>query len=293
MAPPATANAIPSHCRALGRSRRKAVARTTVHSGYKAVRGIATLAFAPFSRQANTAQFPSPFTAPARSPTNITPALSPASGVTIQRNGSITSNPAVTQMTMERAETRFVPSFICRHRDCAVGSQRPAHEAGYKPGLGSFHGHLGHGRICSYASVSLDSNAAGRAQRRRDVCGTSCRSREWAGKLGSIRLPRKGRKGECCDSPDGLVSAVYSGPGNRFSAGTAQRPAVAGNRISGSRWRHAVVRARASGATPLRAIGVGIIGAGNVLWAYFQVLDRLVPRGWARIGPVCARRKEA
>ena len=43
----------------------------------------------------------------------------------------------------------------------------------------------------------------------------------------------------------------------------------------------------------MRAIGVGIIGAGNVLWAYFQVLDRLVPRGWARIGPVCARRKEA
>jgi predicted dehydrogenase len=42
----------------------------------------------------------------------------------------------------------------------------------------------------------------------------------------------------------------------------------------------------------LRPITVGIIGAGNVIWAYFQVLDRLVPRGLARIGRVCARRKE-
>ena len=42
----------------------------------------------------------------------------------------------------------------------------------------------------------------------------------------------------------------------------------------------------------MRPVTVGIIGAGNVIWAYFQVLDRLVPRGWARIGPVCARRKE-
>ncbi len=37
---------------------------------------------------------------------------------------------------------------------------------------------------------------------------------------------------------------------------------------------------------------VGIIGAGNVLPAYLQVLDRLVPRGLAREGPICARRKE-
>ena len=29
---------------------------------------------------------------------------------------------------------------------------------------------------------------------------------------------------------------------------------------------------------------VGIIGAGNVIWAYFQVLDRLLPRGLARWG---------
>ena len=39
-------------------------------------------------------------------------------------------------------------------------------------------------------------------------------------------------------------------------------------------------------------VTVGIIGAGNVIWAYLQVLDRLVPRGLARMGPVCARRKE-
>jgi predicted dehydrogenase len=29
-----------------------------------------------------------------------------------------------------------------------------------------------------------------------------------------------------------------------------------------------------------------------VIWAYFQVLDRLLPRGQVRLGPVCARRKE-
>ena len=42
----------------------------------------------------------------------------------------------------------------------------------------------------------------------------------------------------------------------------------------------------------MRPVTVGIIGAGNVIWAYFQVLDRLVPSGLALIGPVCGRRKE-
>jgi len=42
----------------------------------------------------------------------------------------------------------------------------------------------------------------------------------------------------------------------------------------------------------LRPVTVGIIGAGNVIWAYFQVLDRLIPRGLAQLGPVCARRRE-
>ncbi len=42
----------------------------------------------------------------------------------------------------------------------------------------------------------------------------------------------------------------------------------------------------------MRPVTVGIVGAGNVIWAYFQVLDRLFPRGLARTGPVCARRKE-
>jgi predicted dehydrogenase len=42
----------------------------------------------------------------------------------------------------------------------------------------------------------------------------------------------------------------------------------------------------------LRPVTVGIIGAGNVIWAYFQVLDRLIPRGLAQMGLVCARRKE-
>ena len=42
----------------------------------------------------------------------------------------------------------------------------------------------------------------------------------------------------------------------------------------------------------MRPVTVGIIGAGNVIWAYFQVLDRLLPRGLARIGAVCARRRQ-
>ena len=42
----------------------------------------------------------------------------------------------------------------------------------------------------------------------------------------------------------------------------------------------------------MRPLKVGIIGAGNVIWAYFQALDRLAPRGLAQIGPVCARRRE-
>jgi predicted dehydrogenase len=39
-------------------------------------------------------------------------------------------------------------------------------------------------------------------------------------------------------------------------------------------------------------VNVGFIGAGNVLPAYLQVLDRLVPRGLAVEGPICARRPE-
>jgi predicted dehydrogenase len=42
----------------------------------------------------------------------------------------------------------------------------------------------------------------------------------------------------------------------------------------------------------LHPVRVGVIGAGNVIWAYFQVLDRLIPRGLASLGPLCARRKE-
>lgn len=42
----------------------------------------------------------------------------------------------------------------------------------------------------------------------------------------------------------------------------------------------------------MRPVGVGILGAGNVIWAYLQALDRLIPRGLAQLGPICARRKE-
>jgi hypothetical protein len=70
------------------------------------------LAFAPFSRHANTAQFPSPFTVPAIRPTKIIAALRPDNVVVVHRNGRRATNPAVTQITIERAETRFVPSFM-------------------------------------------------------------------------------------------------------------------------------------------------------------------------------------
>jgi predicted dehydrogenase len=39
-------------------------------------------------------------------------------------------------------------------------------------------------------------------------------------------------------------------------------------------------------------VNVGIIGAGNVLFAYLQVVDRLAPRGQARLGKVCCRTRE-
>jgi predicted dehydrogenase len=39
-------------------------------------------------------------------------------------------------------------------------------------------------------------------------------------------------------------------------------------------------------------VNVGIIGAGNVLFAYLQVVDRLAPRAQARLGAVCCRRRE-
>lgn len=38
-----------------------------------------------------------------------------------------------------------------------------------------------------------------------------------------------------------------------------------------------------------RAVRIGIVGAGNVLPAYLQVIDRLVPRGLVSEGPICAR----
>jgi predicted dehydrogenase len=38
---------------------------------------------------------------------------------------------------------------------------------------------------------------------------------------------------------------------------------------------------------------VGFIGAGSVLWAYLQQLDRLIPRGLAAEGPICARSRDA
>src|SRR5258708_16285258 len=38
-------------------------------------------------------------------------------------------------------------------------------------------------------------------------------------------------------------------------------------------------------------VSVGFIGAGNVLPAYLQALDRLIPRGEATLGGICARNR--
>ncbi len=55
-------------------------------------------------------------------------------------------------------------------------------------------------------------------------------------------------------------------------------------------------RTRHNDAGPARpkegAIGVGFVGSGSVLWAYLQMLDRLVARGLAEEGPICARRTQ-
>jgi predicted dehydrogenase len=55
-----------------------------------------------------------------------------------------------------------------------------------------------------------------------------------------------------------------------------------------SEWERGRTR-RGARDSPVR---VGVIGAGNVLWAYLQVLDRMIPRGYACEGLVCARRRE-
>jgi predicted dehydrogenase len=50
--------------------------------------------------------------------------------------------------------------------------------------------------------------------------------------------------------------------------------------------------ARLEGGPP-GPVGVGFIGAGNVLWAYLQMLDRLIPRGQAWEGPIYGRDTDA
>src|SRR6478752_1965471 len=61
--------------------------------------------------------------------------------------------------------------------------------------------------------------------------------------------------------------------------------------VMGSRGQPAAIwcadRERAHRAT------VGVIGAGNALWAYLSAIDRLAARGLARPGPICARSRSA
>jgi predicted dehydrogenase len=42
-----------------------------------------------------------------------------------------------------------------------------------------------------------------------------------------------------------------------------------------------------------RRVTVGVIGAGNALWAYLAAVDRLAARGLVAPGPICARRRSA
>ena len=109
-------------------------------------------------------------------------------------------------------------------------------------------------------------------------------------------MPRKRSEGERGNPAHCALSTLHDRAGHGLPPRAAQRAAMDRHWIRARRWRHAFLRNSAGcgarGTTPLRPVTVGIVGAGNVIWAYFQVMDRLIPRGWARLGPVCARRKE-
>jgi predicted dehydrogenase len=47
-----------------------------------------------------------------------------------------------------------------------------------------------------------------------------------------------------------------------------------------------------TGGADREPVRVGFIGAGSVLWAYLQLVDRLAPRGIATAGPIAARRRD-
>ena len=47
-----------------------------------------------------------------------------------------------------------------------------------------------------------------------------------------------------------------------------------------------------AGTADREPVRVGFIGAGSVLWAYLQLIDRLAPRGIAVAGPIAARRRD-
>ena len=47
-----------------------------------------------------------------------------------------------------------------------------------------------------------------------------------------------------------------------------------------------------AGGAGREAVRVGFVGAGSVLWAYLQLVDRLAPRGLAVAGPIAVRRRE-
>ena len=64
---------MPAHCVGVSFSCRKAIASTTVTSGFRAVSGTATDALAPFSSAANMHHAPRPFVSPLRMPTSDLP----------------------------------------------------------------------------------------------------------------------------------------------------------------------------------------------------------------------------
>ena len=178
-----------------------------------------------------------------------------------------------------------------------MGRKRIVHEARNQLRLRPFHGHLGNRWILDFFALCLGVHFAFRLERNGYHGRIAGRFRERIGQLGSVRLSGARRKGKRRDPLDRALSAIHRDAGNRISQGTADISAVARYRAGRSGGRDVVLRAGdnarpATGAGSLRLVTVGIIGAGNELWAYLQVLDRLVPRGLARLGPVCARRRE-
>jgi hypothetical protein len=100
----------PTHSKGDGRSPRIETPRKAVIKGNSPVSGTATEAFAPLSSDKKRNQDPNPLRNPLSTPTNSRYLLS-SDSCEYCRNGMRTRNPTTTQMSTERDEIWFVPSF--------------------------------------------------------------------------------------------------------------------------------------------------------------------------------------